>query len=75
MAALRILCAGRPERAATVWLMAGELSAGAREQKARLEREAPWVRVEVIGEEDGDEGEGDEMVSHERCSLMAVLIC
>lgn len=56
MAALRILCAGRPERVATVWLMAGELYPDAQEQKARLEREAPWVRVEAVGEMEGQDG-------------------
>lgn len=52
LAALRILCAGRPERAATVWLMAGQLSWETGEQKTRLEREAPWVRLKVLEEED-----------------------
>lgn len=50
MAAIRILCAGNPGQAATVWVMAGELSPEARAQKERLEREAPGVSLVTLPE-------------------------
>lgn len=57
MAAIRILCAGNPRQAATVWLMAGELSPEAKTQKERLEREAPWVSLVTLRSEEESGGE------------------
>lgn len=55
LAAVRLLCAAHPGQAATVWLMAGPLSPDAKAQKERLEREAPWVSLMALSEEEGAE--------------------
>lgn len=45
MAALRLLCAQNKQLSATLWLMEGEWSPEAQQQKERLEAETPQVQI------------------------------